>query len=167
INHPLRIAERVAMQDLFSNGRIELGLGRVNTTLTIKAFGVNSEETRDQMLESIDVIRLAFTKEPFGYDGKFFQIPHRYLVPKPLQQPHPPISIAATSLETQEKAAELELGAMASSSVFGVDWLSKLAAAYWKKAGCAKKEQPFSFATLLYTCCAPTDEEARKIASEA
>lgn len=167
INHPLRIAERVAMQDLFSNGRMELGLGRVNTTLTIKAFGVNAEETRDQMMESIEVIRRAFTEEPFGYDGKFFKIPHRYLVPKPLQEPHPPMSMAATSPEMQQKAAELKLGSMASASFFGIDWLAKLAGLYWKGANCVPANGTHSFATLLYTCCAPTDSQAREIAAEA
>lgn len=168
INHPLRIAERVAMQDVFSNGRMELGLGRVNTTLTIKAFGVNSDETREQMMESIDVIRDAFTKEPFGYEGKFLKIPHRYLVPQPLQQPHPPMSIAATSPEMQEKAAKLKLGTMASASFFGIEWLASLAEKYWTRAGVKPtNDAPYSFATLLYTCCAPTDEEARAIAADA
>ncbi len=167
INHPLRIAERVAMQDIFSNGRMELGLGRVNTTLTIKAFEVNAEETRAQMIESIDVIRAAFTDEPFGYDGKFFKIPHRYLVPKPLQQPYPPISIAATSPEMQEKAAELKLGSMASASFFGIEWLAKLAKTYWTGLGREPEDSPYSFGALIYTCCAPTDEEARKIATDA
>lgn len=168
INHPLRIAERVATQDVFSNGRMELGLGRVNTTLTIKAFGVNSEETRDQMLESIDVIRGAFTQEPFGYDGRFFKIPHRYLVPMPIQQPYPPMSIAATSPEMQEKAADLKMGCMASASFFGIDWLAKLANMYWTRANVKPANDGIhSFATLLYTCCASTDEEARAIAADA
>lgn len=167
INHPLRIAERVAMQDLLSHGRIDLGLGRVNTTLTIKAFEVDPDETRDQMLESIEVIRAAFVDEPFGYDGKFFKIPHRYLVPKPYQQPHPPITIAATSPEMQEKAAELKLGAMAGSSFFGLGYLAELASLYWGKAGTKIGEPPFSYGSLMHTCCAPTDEEAREIAADA
>jgi alkanesulfonate monooxygenase SsuD/methylene tetrahydromethanopterin reductase-like flavin-dependent oxidoreductase (luciferase family) len=89
-------------------------------------------------------------------------------VPMPIQQPYPPMSIAATSPEMQEKAADLKMGCMASASFFGIEWLGKLASMYWKRANVAPVNDGIhSFATLLYTCCAPTDEEARAIAADA
>src|SRR5215204_107558 len=60
INHPLRVAERIATEDILSGGRIELGTGRANTGLIVKAFEVNPEQTRDEWQEAVEIIRLAF-----------------------------------------------------------------------------------------------------------
>jgi alkanesulfonate monooxygenase SsuD/methylene tetrahydromethanopterin reductase-like flavin-dependent oxidoreductase (luciferase family) len=165
INHPLRVAERIATEDILSNGRIELGTGRANTALIVKGFEVNPEQTRDEWKEALDIIRLAFTEEPFSYKGKYFDIPKRYLVPKPMQQPFPPISVAATSPDSMESAAREGIGAMSSSYFFGWQWIELLSKTYYGTIASLSEKPKYSnyhFTPLLYTCCAETDEEARR-----
>lgn len=166
INHPIRVAERIATEDILSGGRIELGTGRANTSLTIKAFQVEPDQTRDEWKESLDVIRLAFTAEPFSYKGKFFDIPKRYLVPKPLQKPFPPLAVAATSPESMEAAAREGIGVLTSSYFFGWQWIELLAKVYFDTIASLKqppKYKPnYQFTPLLYTYCAENDEEARR-----
>lgn len=166
INHPIRVAERIATEDILSCGRIELGTGRANTSLTVKAFQVDPDHTRDEWKEALDVIRLAFTGEPFSYKGKFFDIPKRYLVPRPMQQPFPPLSVAATSPESMEAAAREGIGVLTSSYFFGWQWIELLAKVYFDTIASLTeppKYQPnYQFAPLLYTYCAETDEEARR-----
>lgn len=165
INHPLRVAERIATEDILSNGRIELGVGRANTALIVKAFQVNPEDTRDEVKEALDIIRLSFTQDPFEYKGRFFDIPKRYMIPKPLQKPYPPISMAATSPESMEAAAREGVGAMGSSYFFGWPWIELLAKSYHDTFN-SLPERPAhanqNFTPLLYAYCAETDEEARR-----
>jgi alkanesulfonate monooxygenase SsuD/methylene tetrahydromethanopterin reductase-like flavin-dependent oxidoreductase (luciferase family) len=67
MNHALRIASRTAVQDILSNGRIELGVGRGNTTLALRAFEVDLEKNRDEVNEGIQVLKNAFTQDPFMF----------------------------------------------------------------------------------------------------
>ena len=168
VNHPLRIAERVAMQDVLSGGRMELGTGRSNATLTVKAFEFEPEETKRQWKEAVDVIRAAWRDEPFSYEGEFFNIPRRYLVPRPLQQPHPPLSVAASSPESHAAAAAEGLGVLSGASFFGWKWLEALADAYWTAASSANGSAgaAHTYTPMFYTCCAETDEEAWRIGFE-
>ena len=165
INHPLRVAERIATEDILSGGRIELGTGRANTALIVKAFEVNAEQTRDEWKEALDIIRLSFTENPFSYKGKFFDIPKRYMIPKPLQQPFPPISLAATSPDSMEMAAREGIGVMSSSYFFGWPWIEKLVKTYFDSIA-ALPERPkfanYQFTPLLYAYCGETDQEARR-----
>jgi alkanesulfonate monooxygenase SsuD/methylene tetrahydromethanopterin reductase-like flavin-dependent oxidoreductase (luciferase family) len=165
INHPLRVAERIATEDILSGGRIELGTGRANTPLIVKAFEVDPDRSRAEWREGVELIRRAFTEDPFSFDGEFYKVPKRYLVPKPVQQPYPPISVAATSPESMVEAAELDIGVMTSSYFFGWQWLEILANTYFDAIGGRNGESGVkpSFTPMLYTYCAETDEEARAI----
>lgn len=122
-NHPLRVAERLATEDILSNGRVELGTGRGNTTLALRAFEVGVEENKAQWSEGVDLLRAAFLNDPFHFEGEYYKVPPRSLTPKPLQYPHPPISVAATSPGTHKEAAEKGIGVISSSSFMGFDYL--------------------------------------------
>jgi alkanesulfonate monooxygenase SsuD/methylene tetrahydromethanopterin reductase-like flavin-dependent oxidoreductase (luciferase family) len=165
INHPLRVAERIATEDILSGGRIELGVGRANTSLIVKAFQVNPEDTRDEVKEALDIIRLSFTSEPFQYKGRFFDIPKRYMIPQPLQRPYPPISMAATSPDSMELAAREGIAAMGSSYFFGWPWIELLAKTYHDTVRSIEPKPAhanYGFTPLLYAFCADTDKEARE-----
>ncbi|WP_413098496.1 LLM class flavin-dependent oxidoreductase [Streptomyces sp. Inha503] len=68
-DHALRVAERVATEDILSNGRVELGTGRGNTTLALRAFEVDPSENKSQWREGVELIRRAFLDAPFLVHG--------------------------------------------------------------------------------------------------
>jgi alkanesulfonate monooxygenase SsuD/methylene tetrahydromethanopterin reductase-like flavin-dependent oxidoreductase (luciferase family) len=111
VNHPARVAERVAMMDLVSNGRFEFGTGRGSSTTEMGGFGITDPEiTRDMYEEAIREIVRMWRDEPYSYDGKFFSMPERHVLPKPYVKPHPPLWVAAGNPETFERAAKMGIG---------------------------------------------------------
>ncbi|HEV7525385.1 MAG TPA: LLM class flavin-dependent oxidoreductase [Acidimicrobiia bacterium] len=111
VNHPARVAERVAMMDLVSNGRFEFGTGRGSSTTEMGGFGITDPEiTREMYDESIREIVRMWRDEPYAYDGKFFSMPERHVLPKPYVKPHPPLWVAAGNPETFERAAKMGIG---------------------------------------------------------
>ena len=98
--HPMRVAEEIATLDVLSGGRVELGVGRGGNPSHFGGFGVPMSESRDRMVESLDYIRQAWTTERFSFRGRFFQADDLALAPRPIQQPHPPIRVAANSADT-------------------------------------------------------------------
>jgi alkanesulfonate monooxygenase SsuD/methylene tetrahydromethanopterin reductase-like flavin-dependent oxidoreductase (luciferase family)/putative sterol carrier protein len=114
--HPARVAETVAMLDLVSGGRVELGTGETSSGAELEGFGVDRETKRDQWDEALDVVTRMMVEEPFaGYDGRFVSMPPRNVVPKPLQKPHPPLWVACSRRETILLAAEKGIGALSFS----------------------------------------------------
>jgi alkanesulfonate monooxygenase SsuD/methylene tetrahydromethanopterin reductase-like flavin-dependent oxidoreductase (luciferase family) len=113
VNHPARIAERVAMLDHLSGGRFEFGTGRGSSTTEQKGFGIeDSELTREMVAETLPQIVRMWKDEDYSYDGKFFTMPPRNVLPKPYSKPHPPIWVAAGSPGTFDLAAELGVGVL-------------------------------------------------------
>jgi alkanesulfonate monooxygenase SsuD/methylene tetrahydromethanopterin reductase-like flavin-dependent oxidoreductase (luciferase family) len=105
-DHPLRVAEEVAMLDVITGGRIISGFVR-GIGAEYFAFGVNPTESRERFLEACDLILRAWTEDgPFTYDGKYYQLRYVNVWPRPLQKPHPRIFVPSTgSVETIEWAS--------------------------------------------------------------
>ena len=163
MNHALRIASRTAVQDVLSNGRIELGVGRGNTTLALHAFEVDLETNRDEVNEGIQVLKKAFTEDPFMFYGEHYRIPPRSLVPKPVQTPYPPIYVAATSPESHRMAGDLGVGVYSWSNFMGWDALAESVAAFRKASDATRARGEHVSAeagALLQAYCAETDEIA-------
>jgi alkanesulfonate monooxygenase SsuD/methylene tetrahydromethanopterin reductase-like flavin-dependent oxidoreductase (luciferase family) len=113
VNHPARIAERVAMLDHLSGGRFEFGTGRGSSTTEQKGFGIeDSELTREMVAETLPQIVRMWKDGEYSYDGKFFSMPSRNVLPKPYTKPHPPLWMAAGSPGTFDLAAELGVGVL-------------------------------------------------------
>jgi alkanesulfonate monooxygenase SsuD/methylene tetrahydromethanopterin reductase-like flavin-dependent oxidoreductase (luciferase family) len=93
--HPARLAEQLATLDQISNGRVEFGTGESASRIELEGFGVDPSTKRDAWLEAVREICKMMTMTPYpGYDGEFFSMPCRNLVPKPYQRPHPPLWVA-------------------------------------------------------------------------
>jgi alkanesulfonate monooxygenase SsuD/methylene tetrahydromethanopterin reductase-like flavin-dependent oxidoreductase (luciferase family) len=117
-NHPARVVERIATLDLVSDGRVEFGTGESSSEAELGGFLIPREEKREQWTEALDAITRMFVEEPFaGYKGKWFDMPIRNVVPKPLQRPHPPMWVACSRRETIHLAAQNGLGALSFSFI--------------------------------------------------
>ncbi len=118
INHPARVAERIATLDLISDGRVEYGIGAGASETELGGFGVPQDEKKAMMLEGARAVVEMLTQEPFpGMQGKYFKMPARNVVPKPLQKPHPPMWLACSNRTSILQAARLGLGALTFSFV--------------------------------------------------
>jgi len=112
-NHPARVAEEIASLDLVSNGRVEFGTGESSSLAELGGFKIPVEEKRNQWLEAVEQTCNMMTMEPYpGYEGKYFSMPCRNVLPKPTQKPHPPLWVACSNRETIKLAARLGIGAL-------------------------------------------------------
>ena len=118
VNHPARIAERIATLDLVSDGRAEFGTGEASSASELGGFGVPRTQKRAMWEEALDVITRMMTEEPFaGWDGQYGRMPPRNVIPKPLQKPHPPLWVACSRRDTIHLAARNGIGALSFSFV--------------------------------------------------
>lgn len=112
-NHPARVAERVSMLDLASDGRVEFGTGRSITKAELGGFNIDPDDTRGMWLEATREIPKMMTEDLYpGFEGEYFSMPERHVVPKPLQKPHPPMWMACTSPPSFEMAGKYGLGVL-------------------------------------------------------
>jgi alkanesulfonate monooxygenase SsuD/methylene tetrahydromethanopterin reductase-like flavin-dependent oxidoreductase (luciferase family) len=98
--HPVRLAEDVATIDHISHGRLIFGVGRSGFPRAYEAYGVSYAESRDRFAETLEVVKAAWTQPTFSYSGSYYSFRDVCLTPRPYQQPHPPIRVAASSPET-------------------------------------------------------------------
>lgn len=100
-DHPVRVAEEYAMVDCLSNGRLIAGFVR-GIPAEYVWYGVNPEESRGRFQEAYDLIMTAWTNSVWSFEGEFYKLKDCAIWPRPVQQPHPPIWIAARSAESIE-----------------------------------------------------------------
>jgi alkanesulfonate monooxygenase SsuD/methylene tetrahydromethanopterin reductase-like flavin-dependent oxidoreductase (luciferase family) len=95
--HPLRLAEEVAFLDVLSGGRVNWGAGRGFDPTEFKAFGVPVEESYPRFREAVEIVLAAWTHDHLNWSGRYWHFEDIEVLPKPLQQPHPPTWMAAAS----------------------------------------------------------------------
>ncbi|WP_395110896.1 LLM class flavin-dependent oxidoreductase [Actinomadura sp. SCN-SB] len=118
VNHPARVAERIATLDLVSGGRVDFGTGEASSGAELGGFGVKRADKRAQWQDAIDAITRMFVEKPFaGWDSPFLTMPPRNVIPKPVQRPHPPLWVACSRRETIHFAARNGIGALSFSFV--------------------------------------------------
>ena len=114
INHPARVAERIATLDVLSGGRVEFGTGEGSAAAELDAFGVDPAKKRAMWEEGLRVALRCMTEAPFtGHAGEHVRMPPRNVVPKPAQKPHPPVWVACSRRDTIHLAAQKGIGALA------------------------------------------------------
>lgn len=113
INHPARVAERIAVLDLLSHGRADFGTGEGSSTAELDGFGVEWDTKRAQWVDNLDAVTRMMVEEPFaGWQSDWLRMPPRNVVPKPRQKPHPPLWVACSQPSTIELAASRGIGAL-------------------------------------------------------
>ena len=100
LGNPLRLAEEWATVDQISRGRLIFGVGRASSPRSYVAYGIPYAESRDRFAEALAIIRRAWTESTFSYEGTYYRYANVSPSPRPYQQPHPPIRVAATSSAT-------------------------------------------------------------------
>jgi alkanesulfonate monooxygenase SsuD/methylene tetrahydromethanopterin reductase-like flavin-dependent oxidoreductase (luciferase family) len=163
-NHPARVAERIAMLDLVSDGRVEFGTGESSSEMEMGGFGVRREEKKMMWEEATRECLRMMTEVPYpGYEGSYFAMPARNVIPKPLQKPHPPVWVAASRRETTMVAARLGIGSLG----FGFETpeeAKERAAEYYRlvREECFPIGQALNpaIAVLSVLSCFDSDEEA-------
>jgi alkanesulfonate monooxygenase SsuD/methylene tetrahydromethanopterin reductase-like flavin-dependent oxidoreductase (luciferase family) len=113
INHPARIAERLSTLDIISGGRVEWGTGESGSRMELEGFGVDFVDKRAMWAEAVRETSKMMCMEPYpGFNGKYFSMPPRNVVPKPVQKPHPPLWAACSNRDNLQLAAQLGMGGL-------------------------------------------------------
>ena len=112
-NPPARVAERISALDIISNGRVEFGSGESASEMELGGFGVQRQLKKAMWEEATREITNMMVQTPYeGFEGQYFTMPSRNVIPKPLQKPHPPLWVAASRRETTMVAARLGMGSL-------------------------------------------------------
>jgi alkanesulfonate monooxygenase SsuD/methylene tetrahydromethanopterin reductase-like flavin-dependent oxidoreductase (luciferase family) len=109
-NHPVRTAESVAVLDILSNGRVDFGTGRSSTRAELEGFGIDPHQTRQMWQEAIGHVVGCWTNDEYAFEGEYWSMPKRRVLPKPVQKPHPPLYGATSSDDGHRQVGELGLG---------------------------------------------------------
>ncbi|MHB8576637.1 MAG: LLM class flavin-dependent oxidoreductase, partial [Dehalococcoidia bacterium] len=162
--NPLRLAEEVALLDILSGGRVNWGAGRGNDPTEFGVFGLDHASSYARFREHVEVVIRAWKDERITFDGDFVHVRDVEVLPKPLQQPHPPVWLAASSPDAIAWAASaghsilmdphsshVEIGRKFDSYRMGLT-----------AAGHSIDGRTTPVARLI--AVAPTDEEAKKTA---
>jgi alkanesulfonate monooxygenase SsuD/methylene tetrahydromethanopterin reductase-like flavin-dependent oxidoreductase (luciferase family) len=107
LHNAVRVAEDTATVDILSNGRLDVGLGQGYAVHEFLGYGIPRGERRSRFVEGIDVLRGLWTEPTFSYEGRHYEIDDAQLSPRPVQQPHPPLWIGATSEAGVARAGRL------------------------------------------------------------
>lgn len=106
LNNPLRIAEEAATVDQLSGGRLDFGIGRSGFVRSYNSYNIDYDESQGRFEEALQILRTAWSGEKFSFDGEFYKVTDALVVPQPVQKPHPPMRMAATSAETFKTVAQ-------------------------------------------------------------
>src|SRR2546426_11592096 len=110
VHHPLHVASKTATLDVLSGGRVDVGVGRSGNPYQIAPFGIQLEDTRGIWEESLSMLPNIWTQQVYSHQGKYFNVPEREVIPKPFQNPHPPLWSACSQDDTFQRAGELGIG---------------------------------------------------------
>ena len=166
-HHPVRIAERVAMVDQLTDGRVEFGTGRSNA-YEQTGLGIDPRETRDRWDEAMTMLPKIWQADEFSYEGKFYNVPTRRVLPRVFQKPHPRMYLACTQTESFRLAAQKGIGVLSSAS-YAVDVLADHVKVYRDAIKDADPVGAFVnefWGNNVHAFCGKDDQAAKELAAE-
>src|SRR5262249_22377119 len=107
--HPLRLAEDTATIDVIANGRLRLGIGLGYRAEEFAGLQVPRQQRLGRALETIEILKRAWTGESFSFAGKYFQFHDVRVLPRPISQPHPELLWGGMAPAAIKRGAELDL----------------------------------------------------------
>lgn len=169
-NHPIRTAESVAVLDLISGGRVDFGTGRSATRIEMEGFGIDPHATRAMWREAVEDVVACWTNDEIALDGPTWKTAKRRVLPKPMQDPHPPIWGATSSPDGHRQIGEAGLGLCSFAVGVPPEGVKESIDIY--RAAVANCTQPLGAyvnnqaATFTMTACASTRDKAIEAARE-
>ena len=166
-HHPNRVAERVAMLDHLSEGRVDFGTGR-SAPYELTGMGIDPRDSREMWEESLAMVPQIWATDKFSYEGKYWQVPERQVLPKPYQNPHPPIWVAALQPATYDIAADKGIGILAFGSS-APSSLEPYVRAYKERVKNANPVGAFindQWASSTLGICLEDDAEAKRLGAQ-
>jgi alkanesulfonate monooxygenase SsuD/methylene tetrahydromethanopterin reductase-like flavin-dependent oxidoreductase (luciferase family) len=169
-NHPVRSAESAAVLDLISNGRVEFGTGRSSTRIEMEGFGIHPDQTRSMWEEGVRDIVGCWTNDEYEFSGEWWSMPKRRVLPKPIQDPHPPVWAATGSPEGHKLMGRHGIGLLSFSVGTSPEEFAERIALY--REGLAECTDPIGAvvnpraAVFTTVNCAPTREESYEVSRE-
>jgi alkanesulfonate monooxygenase SsuD/methylene tetrahydromethanopterin reductase-like flavin-dependent oxidoreductase (luciferase family) len=166
-HHPVRVAERVAMVDQLTDGRVEFGTGRSNA-YEQTGMGIDPRDTRALWEESISMIPQIWQSDEFSWEGRFWKVPTRRVLPKPFQKPHPRMYLACTQTESFRLAAEKGIGVLSSAS-YATNILKEHVKVYREAIQNAQPVGAFVnnfWGNNVHAFCGEDNQEARELCAQ-
>ena len=114
LHHPVDLAEQLAVLDVVSGGRLDVGIGRGGTLQDYQTFGSERADSRARVEEGIALMQRCWQAEPFDFAGRFHSAERLHVRPRPIQSPHPPLFVATNSEDSVLSAAKLGLPTLSS-----------------------------------------------------
>jgi len=114
LHHPVDLAESLAVLDVVSGGRLDVGIGRGGTLQDYETFQSERADSRARVEEGVALMQRSWRGEPFDFPGRFHSARQLHVRPQPVQRPHPPLFIASNSEESVLSAARLGLPTLSS-----------------------------------------------------
>jgi len=163
VNHPAKVAERVAMLDHLTNGRFEFGTGRGAGSHEILGFlpdMTDLSKTRDIWEDVIREFPKMWMHDTYeGYEGKYWSLPPRKILPKPYKKPHPPMWYAAGNTSSYAMCAQMGLGVLG-FSVQAIEEMEPVVEAYKKAVVNAEPIGAYVNDNVMITTAAYVREDA-------
>ncbi|GLU33362.1 LLM class flavin-dependent oxidoreductase [Trinickia caryophylli] len=161
-NHPIRVAERVAMLDVLSGGRVNWGSGRSSSNIEPELFGASRDTLESEWREALELVPAIWQNDVFEWNGQHYKVPPTRIRPHPVQKPHPPMFAPAFSDHSLLSVAELGLGALNFSLGSFDEMVAKIGR--YRAALANSPARPYArndcFAVTVNTCVLPNDHEA-------
>jgi alkanesulfonate monooxygenase SsuD/methylene tetrahydromethanopterin reductase-like flavin-dependent oxidoreductase (luciferase family) len=163
IHNPVRVAEEFAVLDNLTGGRVVAGFLR-GTAFEFNTYSINPAESRERLEEALELIVAAWTEpRPFGWEGRYYRFRTVAIWPRPVQKPHPPIFMSASSREAGSIAARRRVSiGMAASTVP----MAAASASHYREEAARLGWQPTPDDILFRThgVVAESEAEARRLA---
>ena len=166
-HHPIHIAERVAMVDQLTDGRVEFGTGRSNAYEQV-GQGIDPRETRERWDEALTMLPKMWQSDEFSWEGKHWNVPTRRILPRVFQKPHPRMYLACTQTESFRLAAQKGIGVLSSAS-YAVDILAEHVKVYRDAITDAEPVGAFVnnfWGNNVHAYCGKDDQAAKELAAE-
>ena len=160
---PVRLAEDIALTDILTSGRLDLGLGRGYQPMEFEGLGLDIADNTAMFQEGLDLMAKCWSEDDFTFQGRHYRVERPTTVfPRPIQQPHPPIWIAAQSPSTMDWTADQGYFALTSASTTRWDELAAFTQRFRERRAAAGHARPGRIANLRFVHVTESEGEARE-----